>query len=390
MHLDHHTAHDEIRLTGLTVRGHHGVFDFEKRDGQDFVIDAVLRGDLTAPARSDDLADTIDYGTLADDLAAIVAGEPYDLIEALAGALVDKCLERCADAQVTVHKPQAPIAHAFADVAVTLRRTRAQQETAPAAEAPETPAAAAAAADADDSAPAAEAGSAPAAPAAVPAAVSSADPSPRSLRAVIALGANLGDARGALQEAAHALDLHPRIRVRAGSAIYVTAPVGGVEQPDFHNAAVLVETTLPARELLAVCQGIEVGAGRTRTVRWGPRTLDIDLIAAQDAATGAPVTSADPVLELPHPRAAERAFVLAPWADVDPQAVADTPDGPVPVAQVRDARAAQDGVIRTDDRVWGADTGDITAAGPDAGAAQHPTLGRAGRSTDGPVEGDRG
>lgn len=370
MHLDHHTAHDEICLTGLTVRGHHGVFDFEKRDGQEFVIDAVLRGDLTAPARSDDLADTIDYGTLADDLAAIVAGEPYDLIEALAGALVDKCLERCADAQVTVHKPQAPIAHAFADVAVTLRRTRAQQETAPAAEAPETPAAAAAAA--------------------VPAAVSSADPSPRSLRAVIALGANLGDARGALQEAAHALDLHPRIRVRAGSAIYVTAPVGGVEQPDFHNAAVLVETTLPARELLAVCQGIEVGAGRTRTVRWGPRTLDIDLIAAQDAATGAPVTSADPVLELPHPRAAERAFVLAPWADVDPQAVADTPDGPVPVAQLRDARAAQDGVIRTDDRVWGADTGAVTAAGPDAGAAQAPTLGRAGRSTDGPMEGDRG
>ena len=117
---------DEIRLTGLRVRGHHGVFEYEKRDGQEFVIDAVLRRDLTRPAASDALADTVDYGTLADTLAAIVAGPPYDLIEALAGALVEACLQVCEDAEVTVHKPEAPITHAFADVAVTLRRTRAE------------------------------------------------------------------------------------------------------------------------------------------------------------------------------------------------------------------------------------------------------------------------
>ena len=295
---------DEIRLTGLRVRGHHGVFEHEKRDGQDFVIDAVLRRDLTRPAASDALADTVDYGTLADTLAAIVAGPPYDLIEALAGALVEACLQVCEDAEVTVHKPEAPITHAFADVAVTLRRTRAE----------------------------AAAGS---------------DSGERTLRAVVSLGANLGDAAAALQDAVHALELHPRIEVLAGSPLYVTAPVGGVEQPDFHNAAVLVETSLPPRELLAVCQGIEVAAGRTREVRWGPRTLDLDLIAAHDARDGAAVIHDDAILTLPHPRAAERAFVLAPWADIDPDASLTTVAGPQPVRTLLDRLADAGGVRRT-------------------------------------------
>ena len=295
---------DEIRLTGLRVRGHHGVFEHEKRDGQEFVIDAVLRRDLTRPAASDALADTVDYGTLADTLATIVAGPPYDLIEALAGALVEACLQVCEDAEVTVHKPEAPIAHAFADVAVTLRRTRAE----------------------------AAAGS---------------DSGERTLRAVVSLGANLGDAAAALQDAVHALELHPRIEVLAGSPLYVTAPVGGVEQPDFHNAAVLVETSLPPRELRAVCQGIEVAAGRTREVRWGPRTLDLDLIAAHDARTGAAVTHEDAVLTLPHPRAAERAFVLAPWADLDPDASLTTAAGPQPVRALLDRLGDAGGVRRT-------------------------------------------
>lgn len=117
---------DRIALTGLTVRGHHGVFDFERRDGQEFVIDVELDLDTAPAARSDDVADTADYGRLATALADVVAGEPVNLIETLAQRLADICLtdDRVLAATVTVHKPQAPIAHRFADVAVTIRRSR--------------------------------------------------------------------------------------------------------------------------------------------------------------------------------------------------------------------------------------------------------------------------
>ena len=122
---DAHAA-DRIVLTGLTVRGHHGVFDFERRDGQDFVVDVALELDTALAARSDDVADTVDYGALATALAEVVAGEPVDLLETLAQRLADVCLgsERVEAATVTVHKPQAPIPMQFGDVAVTIRRTR--------------------------------------------------------------------------------------------------------------------------------------------------------------------------------------------------------------------------------------------------------------------------
>lgn len=117
---------DRIELTGLRVRGFHGVFDFERRDGQDFVVDCVLELDLAPAAASDDVADTVHYGELAGALAAVIAGEPVDLIETLADRLVTVCLSdpRVAAATITVHKPGAPIPHEFGDVAVTLRRAR--------------------------------------------------------------------------------------------------------------------------------------------------------------------------------------------------------------------------------------------------------------------------
>lgn len=115
---------DRITLTGLRVRGHHGVLPHERRDGQDFVVDAVLHLDLRAPGASDALVDTVDYGELAQRLAAGVAEEPLDLIEALAERLAGLCLAdpRVSRAEVTVHKPQAPIPLEFADVAVTVVR----------------------------------------------------------------------------------------------------------------------------------------------------------------------------------------------------------------------------------------------------------------------------
>jgi dihydroneopterin aldolase len=117
---------DRISLTGLTVRGHHGVFDFERRDGQDFVVDVVLEVDTSAAAATDDLTQTVHYGELAEVLAEVISGEPVNLLETLAQRLADVCLAdgRVSAATVTVHKPQAPIPLAFADVAVTISRTR--------------------------------------------------------------------------------------------------------------------------------------------------------------------------------------------------------------------------------------------------------------------------
>jgi dihydroneopterin aldolase len=102
------------------------VFDFERRDGQDFVVDVELELDTTTAAASDDIADTVHYGELAESLATVVAGEPVNLLETLAQRLADVCLtdERVQAAWVTVHKPQAPIPLSFTDVAVTIRRSR--------------------------------------------------------------------------------------------------------------------------------------------------------------------------------------------------------------------------------------------------------------------------
>jgi dihydroneopterin aldolase len=118
---------DVITLTGLRVRGFHGVFDHERRDGQDFVVDAVLEVSTAAAAASDDLADTVDYGDLAQRLAAVLSGEPANLLETVVARLADECLAdpRVSAATVTLHKPQAPIPLAFDDVAVTIRRERA-------------------------------------------------------------------------------------------------------------------------------------------------------------------------------------------------------------------------------------------------------------------------
>lgn len=115
---------DEIALTGLRVFGHHGVFDHERRDGQEFIVDARLYVDTAAAAASDDVADTVHYGEVAERIAAIVAGEPVNLLETLAQRIADAVLTFAGVRMVavTVHKPQAPIPITFSDVSVTIRR----------------------------------------------------------------------------------------------------------------------------------------------------------------------------------------------------------------------------------------------------------------------------
>ena len=119
-------AGDRIELRGLTVRGNHGVFAHEKRDGQDFLIDIIVWFDQRRAASSDDLTDTVDYGALAQGAAGIVAGPSRDLIETVAAEIAEQVLTdtRIAAVEVTVHKPSAPIPLVFADVAVVARRVR--------------------------------------------------------------------------------------------------------------------------------------------------------------------------------------------------------------------------------------------------------------------------
>lgn len=162
-------------------------------------------------------------------------------------------------------------------------------------------------------------------------------------RAVLALGSNLGDRLGMLQAALDALGKMPGVQVVAVSGVYETAPVGGPPGQDpYLNAVILVDTTLLASVLLERCLAVEGALGRHRTERWGPRTLDIDVITYDDQV------SADEALTLPHPRAYERAFVLVPWLSVDQGA---TLPGRGRVAELAAARRTDSVVARTDLRL---------------------------------------
>ena len=133
-------------------------------------------------------------------------------------------------------------------------------------------------------------------------------------RVVVAMGSNIGDRLDYLQGGLDGLFDTPRITFLAVSPVYETTPVGGPEQSDYLNAVVIAETSMPAQAVLERCHSLEDAYGRVRDERWGPRTLDLDLIIYGDEVSNSPG------LTLPHPRAHERAFVLAPWLDADPQA----------------------------------------------------------------------
>ncbi len=133
------------------------------------------------------------------------------------------------------------------------------------------------------------------------------------MKAVIALGANIGNPREQM-DIAIAL-LRESLEVTAVSSYFTTAPVGGPEQPDYLNAVCIAESELPAAELLALLHGIEKTLGRERIEHWGPRTIDLDLIQYGS------ILSYAEELSLPHPRAHERRFVLEPWSEIEPDAL---------------------------------------------------------------------
>ena len=134
-------------------------------------------------------------------------------------------------------------------------------------------------------------------------------------RVVWGIGSNLGDRMAHLQSAVDSLGAQPRVRLTQISDVYETVPVGGPEQPYFLNAVVIGTSDLDPLDLLDLAQSAESAAERTHGVRWGPRTLDVDILLVSG------VTCTDDRLTLPHPRVRERAFVLGPWADIDPDEV---------------------------------------------------------------------
>jgi 2-amino-4-hydroxy-6-hydroxymethyldihydropteridine diphosphokinase len=132
------------------------------------------------------------------------------------------------------------------------------------------------------------------------------------VKTVIALGSNLGDSKSIFSDAI--IQIGKSVEVQSISKFYETIPVGGPEQPNYLNAVLIGDTQMPPLELLTQLQSIENCAGRVREERWGPRTLDLDLIIYGD------LLMKEELLTLPHPRAHERSFVLEPWVEIDPQA----------------------------------------------------------------------
>lgn len=278
---------DRIVLTGVRANGTHGVLDFEHERAQPFVVDATLHVDLAAAGASDDLNDTVDYGRAAKEIVAAIEGGHADLIEHLAQRIADRLLAipPVRQVDVTVHKPHAPIAVPFDDVAVSISRSRkeqsrkAQNETGNASD------------------------------------TGHGGANGRSHHAVIALGGNQGDVAGTLRDAVRRIDGLPDTQITGVSPLYRTAAWGMADgTPDFLNAVVEATTTLGAHDLLERLQRIELDHGRTRETHWSDRTLDLDIIDYDG------IESDDTSLTLPHPRAWQRAFVLVPWAALDPEA----------------------------------------------------------------------
>ncbi|MBT1163284.1 2-amino-4-hydroxy-6-hydroxymethyldihydropteridine diphosphokinase [Bifidobacterium felsineum] len=285
---------DIIRLTGVSANGTHGVLDFEHQRAQPFIVDATLYLDLFAAGRSDALGDTVDYGRVAKDIVAVIEGEHVDLIEKLAQRIAERILaiKPIAKVDVTVHKPHAPITVPFTDVAVSITRVRdAQGAVVP------------------------EHKTQSDIQVAVQSAAARSTEQPAVHHAVVALGGNIGDVESTLRASVREMDGLSGTQVVGISPLYRTAAWGMADDtPDFLNAVVELETTLDSHELLAALQGIERAHGRNRENHWDSRPLDLDIIDFDG------ITSADPDLSLPHPRAWQRAFVLAPWVALNPTA----------------------------------------------------------------------
>ena len=322
-----------IALKGLGALANHGVYDFERDRNQRFSADIVMWVETAGTA--DDIAATVSYADIADEAMAVLTGSAVDLIETLAETIASRVMshEGVVGTEVTVHKPDAPIDHPFADVSVTVRA--GQTDAMPLSlsfkgiyEAEDGSVLtgeieAYGRAQAPSPAEQEQSGALPTrrdvrAAHAAPAHDETCPEHLRSRRVVLAIGGNLGDVPVTLMHTVEALSYMEGFQIDDVSPIMRTKPVlapGQAPQPDYWNAVVVGSAIASPDELFAQTSRIERELGRERHERWGARTVDIDIIQIEGLA------SSDPVLTLPHPRAKERAFVLAPWLLCDPDAI---------------------------------------------------------------------
>lgn len=250
---------DQIRIKNLRVYAYHGVYEQEKEKGQNFCINAVLFTDTEKAGRSDEIADAVDYGAVCLFMAGFMQENRFDLLEAVAGRMAEAVLfefPALKRIELEVDKPDAPIPLRFDSVSVKIERGWH--------------------------------------------------------RVFIALGSNMGDRLGYLERAVSNLQEDSYFKNIRVSDYLETAPYGGVEQGDFLNGVLEAETLYSPESLLVRLQREEQLAGRTREVRWGPRTLDLDILLYEDFVI------AEQNLTIPHPDMTNRAFVLEPLAALAP------------------------------------------------------------------------
>lgn len=256
--------HDRIEINGLTVTAVVGALAHEREIAQPLRFDLSILVDLRDAGRSDELGDTVHYGEVTEQVAAVVRENKDILLERLADRVAEVVVgfDRVEAVDLTVTKLRPPIGEQVETTAVSIHRTP-----------------------------------------------SDFDVTPRSShRAIVALGSNLGDRQGYLRFAVDELG-----GIVAQSQVFETDPIGGPEeQGAYLNMVVAVDTSLDPYAFVRRCQRIESAALRQRVVRWGPRTLDVDVLFYDDIS----ITS--PELTIPHPRFAERRFVLTPLAEVAP------------------------------------------------------------------------
>ncbi len=250
---------DQIKIENLEIYAYHGVFSEEKEKGQHFYINSTLDTDLRKAGKTDDLTASTHYGEVALLLHQKMTEQSYDLIERAAEVCAEAVLLRfplVRSITLELRKPEAPIPLPFESVSVVIRRGWK--------------------------------------------------------KSYIALGSNMGDSKGHLDGAVEALRSDEHIRVLKVADYMVTKPYGGVAQDDFLNGAVEIETLYTPEELLDRLHEIEAAHDRERIIRWGPRTLDLDILLYED------VVMDTPELTIPHKDMHNREFVLKPLVQIAP------------------------------------------------------------------------
>lgn len=252
---------DYIAIDRLKVFCNHGVYDVEKATGQNFYVSAKLYVNTAKAAYNDDLSLSVNYAEVCHKITDFMQNNCFDLIETVANRLCDYLFAEYSlirGISLTIHKPEAPIGLPFEDVSVNIER--------------------------------------------------------RFVTAYIALGGNIGDSEVILNTACEKIAADPHIRLLKKSSFIRTAPYGGVEQDDFLNGCVEIETYYSPQELLDFLHSIEQAAHRERLVHWGPRTLDLDIILYDDLIINTEE------LTIPHRDMQNRSFVLEPLCEIAPYA----------------------------------------------------------------------